>query len=50
MDTFAIAFGSFVIGAGLVVIGVRQVSPPAGWIALGLFFLVFSILPKVQRK
>ena len=50
MSDFAISFGSFLAGALFIVIGIRQVSPPASWMAVGVFFLVFSLLPKVQRK
>lgn len=49
MANFVISFGAFVLGAGCVVFGTRQICPPAGWIATGGFLLVLALLPKVRR-
>ena len=46
MDSFAISFGSFVLGVLCLVIGVSLFSLPAGLITFGLILLGFSQWPK----
>lgn len=49
MTEFAISFGAYVLGAACVVLGARQMYPPAGWITFGGFLLLLALLPKVRR-